>query len=240
MTCFLQVRDDYMRLAAERTDKDVAIHLGCLEIRRFFKDLHDSALEKKSNIEYLEKDIGLSKFFPKTVLETTKPKEMRKLLQKFFKQNHCLSEEQCVFRFFELLRRVWRFDEEKFECRFGCPLYISLTLLIGPAMGISYMTEKADKPKKIGTFKDIQKICISEEDNRGKLMMQVASTNEPVNIICSCLQEAENIASLIDGYCQLCIGQSVWCKSGRVRPCENNQSNIQNIYRLCEEKTSIN
>ncbi|CAD5111829.1 DgyrCDS1098 [Dimorphilus gyrociliatus] len=213
-----QVRDDYMRLAAEQIDRDIAVHLGCLEIRRFFKDLHDSALEKKSNIEYLEKDIGLNRFFPRTVLESTKPKEMRKMLQKFFKQNHCLSEEQCVFRFFDLLRRVWKFDEEKFDCSFGSPLYISLTLLIGPSIGISYMTEKADKPKKIGSFKNVQKIRTLEEENRGCLVIQVAGTNEPVNVICNSLHEAENIASLIDGYCQLWAGQTVWCRNGESLP----------------------
>ena len=40
--------------------------------RRFFKDMQHNALEKKSNMEYLEKEIGLKRFLPKSVIEETK------------------------------------------------------------------------------------------------------------------------------------------------------------------------
>ena len=40
--------------------------------RRFFKDMQQVALDKKSNMEYLEKEIGLKRFLPKSIIENLK------------------------------------------------------------------------------------------------------------------------------------------------------------------------
>ena len=63
---------DYKKYEAERLPHDVAIRLGCLEIKRFFKNLQQNALDKKSNMEYLEKELGLQRFIPKSVLNAIK------------------------------------------------------------------------------------------------------------------------------------------------------------------------
>ncbi len=47
------------------------------------------------------------------------PKQLRKLIQHTFKQYAPLSEEECVFQFFEVLAQVWRFDQERFKCALG-------------------------------------------------------------------------------------------------------------------------
>ena len=40
--------------------------------RRFFKDMQQVALDKKSNMEYLEKEIGLKRFLPKSIIDNVK------------------------------------------------------------------------------------------------------------------------------------------------------------------------
>ena len=55
-------------------DPDTAVLLCCLEIRRYFKDLSQSALDKRSNLEYLEKEFGLRNLLPESVVATLKPK----------------------------------------------------------------------------------------------------------------------------------------------------------------------
>lgn len=40
--------------------------------RRYLKDMTASGLEKKSNIDMLEKEIGLQRFFPKSILSDHK------------------------------------------------------------------------------------------------------------------------------------------------------------------------
>eukprot|EP00063_Salmo_salar_P082740 XP_014057575.1 PREDICTED: focal adhesion kinase 1-like [Salmo salar] len=49
-----QVKSDYMLEVADRVDQDIALKLGCLEIRRFFREMRGNALDKKSNYELLE------------------------------------------------------------------------------------------------------------------------------------------------------------------------------------------
>ena len=40
--------------------------------RRFFKDMPQVALDKKSNFELLEKESGLKRFLPKSVIDSMK------------------------------------------------------------------------------------------------------------------------------------------------------------------------
>ncbi len=61
-----------MAQVAWKVDESLALELGCLEIRRFFKDLQSSALEKKTNLDFLESEIGLHRFFPENLLSEIK------------------------------------------------------------------------------------------------------------------------------------------------------------------------
>ena len=106
---------DYLNKNFDSIDHDTAIQLGCLEIRRLFKDMLQNALDKKSNIEYLEKEVGLHKFLPKVVLETVKSKSIRKLIQQHFKKFSNFTERDCMFKFMDLLKSVYRYDQERFR-----------------------------------------------------------------------------------------------------------------------------
>ena len=122
------------------------------------------ALDKKSNFEYLEKEVGLHKFLPKNVINTTKPKLLRKLIQQHFKKYADLQDLECMFKFFEILKSVYRFDQERYRCALGVRITfksgsrilftdlfpflqsgwsIPVELVIGAQQGISYMTDSA-------------------------------------------------------------------------------------------------
>lgn len=62
-------------------DQDVAVQLCCLEIRKYFKDTPQNALDKKSYFEYLEREVGMQKFIPNSILEKVKLKSLRKSIQ---------------------------------------------------------------------------------------------------------------------------------------------------------------
>jgi focal adhesion kinase 1 len=113
------VRNDYLKKNFESLDLDTAIQLCCIEIRRYFKDMPQIALDKKSNFEYLEKEVGLHKFLPKNVINTNKPKPLRKLIQVHFKKYAVLGDLECIFKFFEILKTVYRFDQERYRCALG-------------------------------------------------------------------------------------------------------------------------
>uniref|UniRef100_A0AAY4D134 Protein tyrosine kinase 2 n=1 Tax=Denticeps clupeoides TaxID=299321 RepID=A0AAY4D134_9TELE len=56
---YQQVKNDYMLEFADQVEQDVALKLGCLEIRRFYREMRGNALDKKSNYELLD----ILKFF---------------------------------------------------------------------------------------------------------------------------------------------------------------------------------
>ncbi|XP_013131127.1 focal adhesion kinase 1 isoform X13 [Oreochromis niloticus] len=205
-----QVKSDYMQHIADQVDQDVALKLGCLEIRRFFREMPGNALDKKSNYELLEKDVGLRRFFPKSLLDSLKPKALRKQIQQTFKQFANLNDEQSIHKFFEILSPIYRFDKECFKCALGVGLssswVISVELAIGPEEGISYLTDKGSTPTHLANFNQVQSIqysALEEKDRKGMLQLNVAGAPEPLTVTTALLTTAENMADLIDGYCRL-------------------------------------
>ena len=69
---------DYKKNVAEKIAHDVAIRLGCLQIKRFFKHLQQTALDKKVNMEYLEKELGMEHFMPKSVINAFKVRVLQR------------------------------------------------------------------------------------------------------------------------------------------------------------------
>ncbi|XP_030002622.1 LOW QUALITY PROTEIN: focal adhesion kinase 1-like [Sphaeramia orbicularis] len=201
-----QVKYDYMTEIGDQVDQDVALKLGCLEIRRFFKEMRGNALDKKSNYELLEKDVGLRRFFPKELLDSVKAKTLRKLIQQTFKQVANLNDQQCILKFLEILAPVYRYDKECFKCALGSSWVIQVELAIGPEEGISYLTDKGSTPTHLANFNQVQSIqysAMEEKDRKGMLQLNVAGAAEPLTVTTASLTTAENLADLIDGYCRL-------------------------------------
>ncbi|XP_056017629.1 focal adhesion kinase 1-like isoform X6 [Ostrea edulis] len=212
-----QVRNDYMKDLAESIEPDVAIRLGCIEMRRFFKDMPQVALDKKSNFEYLEKEVGFKRFLPKSVTDSMKSKNLRKLIQNHFKQYAQLKEHECVYKFFETLATVNKFDQERFKCNVGSTTSwgISMEIVIGPEVGISYQTEKSSSPVHMADFSQVKSIQTTTFDGRGILQIRIAGAVDPLTITSS-PSEVEDMADLIDGYCRLVhdISTSLWTRKG--------------------------
>ncbi|XP_014909020.1 focal adhesion kinase 1 isoform X2 [Poecilia latipinna] len=201
-----QVKSDYMQHLADQVDQDVALKLGCLEIRRFFREMPGNALDKKSNYELLEKDVGLRRFFPKSLLDSLKAKTLRKQIQQTFKQFANLNDEQSIHKFFEIITPIYPFDKECFKCALGSSWVISVELAIGPEEGISYLTDKGSTPTHLANFNQVQSIqysALEEKDRKGMLQLNVAGAPEPLTVTTALLNTAENMADLIDGYCRL-------------------------------------
>uniref|UniRef100_A0A8C1NSA8 Focal adhesion kinase 1 n=1 Tax=Cyprinus carpio TaxID=7962 RepID=A0A8C1NSA8_CYPCA len=203
---YQQVKNDYMLEVADQVEQEIALKLGCLEIRRFYREMRGNALDKKSNYELLEKDVGLRRFFPKSLLESVKAKTLRKQIQQTFKQFANLNDEQSIMKFFEILAPVRRFDKECFRCALGSSWVIQVDLAIGPEEGISYLTDKGSTPTHLANFTQVQSIhysCVEEKERKGVLQLDVAGAAEPLTISTPFFATAENMADLIDGYCRL-------------------------------------
>ncbi|CAF4114601.1 unnamed protein product, partial [Rotaria sp. Silwood2] len=114
-----QLRIDYMRMKSDHVSINEAIELGSLEIRKLFKDLNSTALDKKVNMDYLEKEFGLKTFFSQSLIDSYKPRNLRKYIKACLKKYESLAEEECAKRFCLLFKNVWNWEQEIFTCNLG-------------------------------------------------------------------------------------------------------------------------
>ncbi|XP_061463027.1 focal adhesion kinase 1 isoform X4 [Rhineura floridana] len=237
---YQQVKNDYMVEIADQVDQEIALKLGCLEIRRSYWEMRGNALDKKSNYEVLEKDVGLKRFFPKSLLDSVKAKNLRKMIQQTFRQYANLNREESILKFFEILSPVYRFDKECFKCALGSSWIISVELAIGPEEGISYLTDKGSNPTHLADFHQVQTIQYStseDKDRKGVLQMKIAGAPEPLTVTAPSLTIAENMADLIDGYCRLVNSAT---QSFIIRPQKEGERALPSIPKLANnEKQGI-
>ncbi|KFP30685.1 Protein-tyrosine kinase 2-beta, partial [Colius striatus] len=200
---YQQLRSEYMQNYASKVSEGMALQLGCLELRRFYKDMPHNALDKKSNFEFLEKEVGLDLFFPSQMQENLKPKQFRKMIQQTFQQYALLREEECILKFLHTLATFANIDQESYRCELIQGWNITVDLVIGPK-GIRQMTSKEAKPTCLAEFQHIKSIkCSSVEEGRAVLQLGLSGTPQSLAIKTASLAEAENMADLIDGYCRL-------------------------------------
>ncbi|XP_037355114.1 focal adhesion kinase 1 isoform X2 [Talpa occidentalis] len=233
---YQQVKSDYMLEIADQVDQEIALKLGCLEIRRSYWEMRGNALEKKSNYEVLEKDVGLKRFFPRSLLDSVKAKTLRKLIQQTFRQFANLNREESILKFFEILSPVYRFDKECFKCALGSSWIISVELAIGPEEGISYLTDKGCNPTHLADFNQVQTIQYSnseDKDRKGMLQLKIAGAPEPLTVTAPSLTIAENMADLIDGYCRLVNGAT---QSFIIRPQKEGERALPSIPKLASSE----
>ncbi|KAJ3648770.1 hypothetical protein Zmor_020546 [Zophobas morio] len=213
-----QVKNDYLSDCNIRIEQDVVVQLCCLEIRRYFKETFPNPLDKKSNFEYLEREIGMNRFIPNRILSTMKPKSLRKSIQSQFKKYVNMTDIECMFKFLETLMLYYKFDQERFRVDLGSSWSVPVELVIGPDLGISYTNVQTSSTTKIANFDQIQAIqtLVSdcEEHNKATLQLRVAGAQEILFFTCPNLETAESLADLIDGYCRLHSGSqtSIWNK----------------------------
>ncbi|KAL4623922.1 protein-tyrosine kinase 2-beta-like [Arapaima gigas] len=201
---YQQVRSDYMQNWASKVTEGLAFQLGCLEIRRFYKDINANGLEKKSNFDLLEKEVGLDLFFPQELINSMKAKHLRKTIQQTFQQYGALKEDECILKFFEIFGSFYKFEEEVFPCELV--------------------------PICLAEFHQIRSVkCSSQEDGKGLLNVEIDGAKQPLTINTSSLAMAENMADLIDGYCRV---ECSWKTSVIIRQNKGN-SKCCAVITLC-------
>ncbi|KAH8398926.1 hypothetical protein KR222_005073, partial [Zaprionus bogoriensis] len=228
-TCFYyfdQVKEEYIQANLTTVDVELAVQLCCLGIRHCFKNLTQKGPDKKQHIDYIEKEIGLKYFIPHSVISTTKPKNLKKMIQAGYKKVYNYNDIEYLTKFFDLLKGVFLTEYEQFSVTLSSAWNISGILHVGPYIGISYQTHPQASLKNVAQFKDLVaiKTCGLPKEKLAKdtsnefqqqnsncncqnikTQIQISVTNIEENLVitCSGVNTAESIADLIDGYCRL-------------------------------------
>lgn len=172
---FNQVKDDFIQANLPNIEQDTAVQLCCLSIRHHYKDAR-STNDRKQHLDYIEKEIGFSNFVPKTVIDTIKHKNLKKLVQNQYKKIYQLNDSDYILKYFELLGTIFDFDHEKFVVTLG-QWNIAIDLIIGYNVGISYLTHAQAKPTKVTDFESI----LSLRTSLLPILHQSAITNSSVS-----------------------------------------------------------
>lgn len=138
----------------------MAVQLCCLEIRKYFKDSPQNVLEKKSSFEYMEREVGMQKFVPSSILEKMKSKSLRKSIQSHFKKYAHLTDVECMFKFLEILKMHTNYDQERFRVDFGSSFTVPVDLVIGPDIGISHINVQAATTTNIAEFEQVLTLLV--------------------------------------------------------------------------------
>ncbi|XP_068145939.1 focal adhesion kinase 1 isoform X2 [Drosophila tropicalis] len=228
-TCFYyfdQVKEDFIQANITAIDTELAVQLCCLGIRHYFKNITVKAPDKKQHIDYIEKEIGFKSFLPQSVIATTKPKNLKKMIQVGYKKVYNYNDIEYLTKFFDLLKNLYLTDYEQFSVTLSSAWNISGILHVGPHIGISYQTHPQASLTNVAQFKDVMgiKTCTlpKEKLNREnsteletqntncncqkiKTQIKISASNnmEDLVITCNGINTAESIADLIDGYCRL-------------------------------------
>ena len=124
------MKSDYLAKNFESLDSETAVQLCCLEIRRFFREMPQVSLDKKSNFDYLERDVGLDRFLPATFLAKLNGKSGKKTLRKSIQQNFkkytgtLSAERDVMIKFCDVVKtKLYKFDQERFRCALGVSCY---------------------------------------------------------------------------------------------------------------------
>lgn len=202
-----QVLHRYLDDSELKIDNDTAIKLGCLELRRFYRDLPQIALSRPENFKILEKEIGLQKFFRKSVLHSVKAKNLRKSVLQYFKEYEGLTDEGCVDRFFALVSKYMSYDMEVFpKCSVEEVGPLSSEIRIGPNCDVEVQKETGEC-KLIALFQDITEVRYQPGIGaRGQLVISTSLVNDPLVVRTGLLAQAMNMANIIEGYCQCVTG----------------------------------
>jgi focal adhesion kinase 1 len=219
-------------------DNDTAVKLGCLELRRFYKDMPQIALKKRENFAMLEKDIGLEKFFKSSLLSSVKRKNLRGMVLQAFQDYESLTMEGCIFQFFSLLSKYHAIDVERFpNCAVGDDQMTRLTceIFVGANCNVEYRQEGGER-RFLAAFSEIQDISYETElMSRGRVTMDVKTGGMPVVIRTATLVTAAHVATLIDAYCMVYTPIPHSRMSGIGRKRYSNSSRISSLYSSVEE-----
>lgn len=205
-----QRRGEFLSVQQSAVSLDSALKLACYDLRRYFSDLPQKALDKKSNIEYLEQKVGIDKFLPVCWVDATKPKVLRKLIQQQFKKVGHLNNIDSMLAYLQLLDIEVPWKAEFMLCR---SLQRSrLLLTVTAARGVVLEEDSGSRREWLRVpLEDLSDVTVTAHEDGFLLTLNVTS-GPPVSVMFDSPDQCHTAASLIDAHYRLKMDSSdgVW------------------------------
>lgn len=194
---------------------DVALRLSALHIQQHALS---SGFQGKLTIKAIERECGLDRFVPFSLLETMKRKELRKLLSHFLKQNQSLCAPgqkqltalQAKLHYLKIISELPSYGAKCFSTSLK-DSSSDTALLISPKYGISQITYlRGNMPYTLVQIEDMSSVQITKEDEMSYYIEIFMKDPEKENLGFSLEdKEVEELILMLKGYFRLLTGRDL-------------------------------
>ncbi|KAF6205388.1 hypothetical protein GE061_019559 [Apolygus lucorum] len=150
---------------------DVALRLAALHIHQHC--LANNIQPSKITVKTVERDFGLEKFVPTSLLETMKRKELRKVLTHLLKLNYtmtgsshkCLTALQAKLYYLTIISQLPSYGAKCFPTN-SVDSNVENVILVSPKLGISQITGlRSNMPVPVADIEQLSMVQIEKEDH---------------------------------------------------------------------------
>ncbi|CAD7093520.1 unnamed protein product [Hermetia illucens] len=198
---------------APELQPDVALRLAALHIHQHA--LANNVSPAKLTVKVVEREFGLERFVPSSLIEGMKRKELRRLIAHFLKLNSqmtgsstkMLTQLQAKIHYLDIISGLPSYGAKCFSTnqRDG----VERVLLISPRFGLSQITGiRNSVPQPISTLQDLIRVSVHREDDITK-SVTVQMHNERVIKFIMEDRDACEFALVLAGYYRLLTGKEL-------------------------------
>ncbi|XP_035215953.1 uncharacterized protein LOC118189460 isoform X2 [Stegodyphus dumicola] len=197
---------------------DVALRLAALHLQQHAVT---SGIQGKMVVKAIEREYGLEKFVPMSLLETMKRKELLKLLNQLMKQNQALSgpgqkqltATQAKFHYLKIVSELPSYGAKSFPtCTKNSAMEVAI--LVGPRIGISQIsTIRNIAPINLAQFGELESVEVTREDDFSyRIRIRLRHPEKEVSLCLNILmedRETEEFVLVLERYYSQLIGMEL-------------------------------
>ncbi|XP_042903053.1 FERM and PDZ domain-containing protein 4 isoform X2 [Parasteatoda tepidariorum] len=209
---------------------DIALRLTALNIQQHCLS---NGMQGKITVKNVERECGIDRFVPVSLLETMKRKELRKLLGHFLKQNQALCAPgqkrmtalQAKLHYLKIISELPSYGSKCFSTNLS-DNNPEITLLLSPRFGISQIGNIRNTcPITLSRIEDITEARIKKEDEISCLVELTTKDADRQKLAFSMEEkDAEEFILLLKGYYRLFI-----CKELLIEYDKSNFSQVETV-----------
>ncbi|KAL1131227.1 hypothetical protein AAG570_010845, partial [Ranatra chinensis] len=195
---------------------DVALRLAALHIHQH--SLANNIQPAKITVKSVERDFGLEKFVPVSLLETMKRKELRKVLTHLLKLNYtmtgtshkCLTALQAKLYYLTIISQLPSYGAKCFPTN-NMDANVESVILVSPKLGISQITGLGGSmPVPVADIDQMTSVQVEKEDHLLSTVILVLSTLPPKEVRVTVEErDAEELVLVLQGYYKLITGKDL-------------------------------
>ncbi|XP_063906566.1 FERM and PDZ domain-containing protein 4 isoform X2 [Zophobas morio] len=221
---------------------DTAIRLAALHI--YQHSLANNIPAAKLTVKTIEREFGMERFVPASLLDTMKRKEVRKLVAHFLKLHSSmagagrqLTALQAKLHYLDIVSQLPSYGAKCFSAGPKADV-MERVILVSPKFGISQIIgSRTSVPVPIANIEDMRKIEVRSDDEVSRTVLIRLQSEKTVSISLE-ERDACELVLVLRGYFKLTTGQELPVDQEEVPPMEDLAPPYLSQHKVIPEKWS--